>query len=80
MVFSLSPLKRDTNVSFRKILNLEEAPEGFDFESAGILADTGCPFCRLFITEVGIMNGSEKDLAIFSLHMRKAHGYFFGGK
>jgi hypothetical protein len=40
----------------------QKVPEELDLEYSEILAETGCPFCRLFLTEVGILNGSERDL------------------
>ena len=68
--------------TFVKILNQreKEASERLSVGSLGIMDDFGCPLCRLFTTEVGILNAPEKELAIFSLHLREAHGYFYGGE
>jgi hypothetical protein len=45
----------------------------FDILNLSELRNLGCPFCWLFVSEVGILNAAERDLAIFLLHNRKDH-------
>jgi len=45
----------------------------FDALDFSGIRNGSCPFCKLFLTEVGVINAPERDLEIFSLHSRIDH-------
>jgi hypothetical protein len=47
----------------------------FEFLNLPDFRNIDCPLCRLYISEIGILNAPERDLKIFSRHVALDHGF-----
>jgi len=47
-----------------------------DNQEIGMRTGIDCPFCNLFIIEVGMLNVSDRDFEILSRHFWKEHSVF----